>query len=138
MPSKNDGFGGSSTKYDAWGEMTAKYAGRRRGVAKDVAPAAQLTSMGPPSREVETATGSTGEAEKNGSELENVSHFKFDRPAVEVAAAIAVTIELAVVTVDLLSNVLVGVLAVLLATVLVVMLAMVLEWLCSIDSQIVR
>ena len=91
MSSKNDGFGGSSTKYDAWGEMTAKYAGRRRGATKDVAPAAQLTSMGPPSREVETATGSTGEAEKNGSELENVSHFKFDRPAVEVAAAGAIS-----------------------------------------------
>ena len=50
MSSKNDGFGGSSTKYDARGEMTVKYGGRRRRLAKGVAPVAQLTSMGPPSR----------------------------------------------------------------------------------------
>ena len=90
MPSKKDRFGGMSTKYDAWGEVTVKYGGRRRRVAKDINPVAQLTSMGPPSREVKTATSSTGEAEKNGLEVENVSHFKFDRPAVQVAAAGAI------------------------------------------------
>ena len=50
MPSKKDRFGGMSTKYDAWGEMTVKYEGRRRRLAKDVAPVAQLTLMGLPSR----------------------------------------------------------------------------------------
>ena len=87
---KEDAFGGSSTKYDACGEMTVKYGGRHRRLAEDVAPVAQLTSMGPPSQEVKTVTSSTGEAEKNGLEFENTSHFKFDRPAVQVASAGAI------------------------------------------------